>query len=120
MTWAMVMLGGAIGSALRYGLSLAMNPAVGEGLPWGTLLANVLGCFLIGWAFSWFAPGTELSESARVGILVGLLGGFTTFSSFGLESVALLRAGEVSVLLFYVTASNLAGIAAVWLGLRLA
>lgn len=119
MTWFMVMVGGALGSALRYGISLAMNPGVGEGMPWGTLLANVLGCFLIGWISAWFASSTEVSESVRLGVLVGLLGGFTTFSSFGLESIALFKAGKVAVLLAYVCVSNLAGLAAAWIGLRL-
>ena len=81
MTWALVMIGGAVGSALRYGVSLAMNPVAGDGLPWGTLTANLLGCFLIGWLFVWFA-NTQISEPVRIGVLVGVLGGFTTFSSF--------------------------------------
>ena len=87
--------------------------------PWGTLAANVLGCFLIGWVFAWLSSGTEVSEPVRIGILVGVLGGFTTFSSFGLESITLLRAGKTGLLLAYVGVSNLAGLAAVWLGLRL-
>ena len=119
MTWAMVMIGGAIGSAVRYGVSLAMNPTTGEGLPWGTRTANVLGCFLIGWLFVWFATSTEVGEPVRIGILVGVLGGFTTFSSFGLESIALLKAGKTGALLLYVGLSNIGGLLAAWLGMRL-
>ena len=120
MAWLMVMAGGAVGSAARYALSLAMNPSTGTGMPWGTLVANVLGCLLIGWLSATLATAGGVSEAVRLGILVGLLGGFTTFSSFGLETVSLLQSGQGMSALLYVLLSNLGGLAGAWLGLRLA
>ena len=119
MSWLMVMAGGAGGSALRYGLALLMNPTAGAGWPWGTLLANVVGCLLMGWMSSLLAASTHMPEPARLGLLVGVLGGFTTFSSFGLETVRLFQAGHLGLAAAYVAASNLAGLGGLWLGLKL-
>ena len=117
MTVFAVMLGGAFGAALRYGISQAMNPAVTNGMPWGTLTANVLGCLMIGWLSTTLA---DASEAVRLGVLVGVLGGFTTFSSFGLETIRLLQAGDSMTAGAYVLLSNLAGLVAVWVGLKIA
>ncbi len=117
MTVFAVMLGGALGAALRYGISQAMNPTIGSGMPWGTLTANVVGCLLIGWLSTTLA---DASEAVRLGVLVGVLGGFTTFSSFGLETIRLLQAGDSITAGAYVLLSNLAGLAAVWIGLKIA
>lgn len=119
MTWLLVMVGGAAGSSLRYGLSLLLNPAVGAGWPWGTLAANVLGCVLMGWLSSMLSSMGQLPEAARLGILVGVLGGFTTFSSFGLETVRLYQGGHLGMAAAYVAISNLGGICGLWAGLRL-
>ena len=108
-----------MGSAARYALSLAMNPSSGTGMPWGTLVANVVGCLLIGWLSATLATAGGVSEAVRLGILVGLLGGFTTFSSFGLETIQLLQAGQGMSALIYVLLSNFGGLAGAWLGLRL-
>jgi CrcB protein len=116
MVWCSVMAGGALGSAARYAISLGLNPAPGAGLPWGTLLANVLGCLLIGW-LSQVLGGA--SEAVRLGILVGVLGGFTTFSSFGLETIRLVEAGQLSAAAIYVVVSNLGGLAGAWIGWRI-
>ena len=115
MTVITVMIGGAIGSALRYGLSVLLNPTATGGMPWGTLAANVLGCLLIGW-LSGFLSGA--SDAVRLGVLVGVLGGFTTFSSFGLETVRLLQSGQFQTGLVYILMSNVGGLVAVWIGLR--
>ena len=115
MTLLAVMLGGALGSAGRYGLSVWLNPTQGPSMPWGTVVANVLGCLAIGWLS---ASLSHASEAVRMGILVGVLGGFTTFSSFGLESMRLFQAGQISQGLIYVTLSNLGGLAGVWIGLK--
>jgi len=113
MTWLAVMLGGAAGSALRYGLSLGMNPSDSSGMPWGTLAANLLGCMLIGWLATAL---TDASEPLRLGVLVGVLGGFTTFSSFGLEAIRLFQSGQTSTAIAYVLISNAGGLAAAWIG----
>ena len=116
MTLVSVMLGGAVGAALRYGLSLVLNPSATDGLPWGTLAANVLGCLAIGWLAGALA---DSHEAVRLGVLVGVLGGFTTFSSFGLEAVKLAGSGQWGSAAVYVVISNAAGLAAAWLGTRL-
>ena len=117
MTVLAVMLGGAVGAGLRYGLSLVLNPPIGAGMPWGTLTANVVGCLLIGWLSSMVS---EAPEAVRLGILLGVLGGFTTFSSFGLETIRLMQAGEWAIALTYALVSNGVGLLAVLLGLKIA
>lgn len=117
MTVLAVMLGGAVGAGLRYGLSLVLNPPIGAGMPWGTLTANVVGCLLIGWLSSMVS---EAPEAVRLGILIGVLGGFTTFSSFGLETIRLMQAGEWAIALTYALVSNGVGLLAVLLGLKIA
>lgn len=120
MVWLTVMAGGALGSVLRYAVALALNPSAGTGLPWGTLGVNVIGCLAIGLLSAILAGSSGMNEAVRVGLVVGLLGGFTTFSSFGLETVQLLQAGQLWVALVYVGLSNVGGLAGAWLGLRLA
>ena len=112
-----VMGGGALGSGLRYGVSLWLNrPA----FPMGTLAVNLLGCFLIGGLATWFGQRLELSEGVRLAVLVGFLGGFTTFSSFGLETVRLMESERMMAAIAYVSVSNLVGFLAVWGGMKLA
>ena len=115
MTLMAVMIGGAVGAAIRYGFALALNPPMGTGMPWGTLAVNLIGCALIGWLATALS---DASEPVRLGIIVGLLGGFTTFSSFGLESVRLLQGGHTAVAVAYVLISNAGGLLAAWLGMR--
>jgi CrcB protein len=116
MTVMTVMLGGAVGSGLRYGLSLLFNPSATVGMPWGTLMANVAGCLLIGWLSTFLS---DASEAVRLGVLVGVLGGFTTFSSFGLETLRLLQAGQIQAGIAYLLISNVGGLLGVWVGTRL-
>ncbi len=116
MTMIAVMLGGALGCGGRYVLSVWLNPQAATTMPWGTLLVNVAGCLMIGWLSSFLS---DASEAVRMGVLVGLLGGFTTFSSFGLEAMRMLQAGQVSTAVLYMMLSNLGGLAGVWLGLRI-
>jgi len=116
MTLLAVMIGGAVGSALRFGASLWLNPALGSGIPWGTLAVNVSGCLLIGWISS-LLVGSH--EALRLGILIGVLGGFTTFSSFGLEAIRLFQANQYSAAAVYILLSNAGGLGGAWLGIRL-
>lgn len=116
MTLLAVMIGGALGSALRFGLSVRFNPANSTGLPVGTLIANIGGCLLIGWLA---AALSNASEPVRLGVLVGVLGGFTTFSSFGLEAIRLFQDGQTSVAIAYVAISNVGGLLGVWMGTRI-
>ncbi len=91
MSWLFVFLGGGLGSVARYGISLFAVRALGAAFPWGTLIINIGGSFIIGW-FG-FRPGSSLA--ARQFVMIGVCGGFTTFSSFSLQTVELLRAGHV-------------------------
>lgn len=105
---------------LRHVLAAPLDRWSGDsGFPTGILVVNVLGCFLIGW----LAHGTFVDEgtssNTRAFVLVGLLGGFTTFSTFGLQTVELLRAAEHGKALVYVGLSNLGGLGAVALGIWL-
>jgi CrcB protein len=114
-------LGGAVGTLCRYGLSLAALP-LSQGLPWGTILINILGSFAIG-AFGTLtlAHGRfPLSENARLFVMIGVCGGFTTFSSFSLQTLDLLRAGETGRAAINVAASVILCVAAVSLGHTLA
>jgi len=113
--------GGAAGSVIRYYLGRWNGPMEVGALPWGTLTTNVVGCLLIGLLGTLFATTwTETRPEIRMGLLVGVLGGFTTFSSFGLESLQLMQAGHTDRALLYVALSNGLGLAAAWFGYRIA
>lgn len=112
------MLGGAIGSAFRYGLAVWLQSWLHVGgFPWWTLIANVLGSFLIGLVMAGFLNGS-LPEASRLFFAVGVLGGFTTFSSFSYETLTLLQKGETAKALLYVASSLLLGLLAVVAGFR--
>ena len=111
--------GGFVGSIARYLLGgWVLHHTLAGKFPWSTFAVNVLGCLLIGVLsgmierLGWFTP------QMRLLLLTGLLGGFTTFSAFGLETVYLLRRGEPWIAAAYVLSSLLACILAVWIGLR--
>lgn len=88
-----IMAGGAIGSALRFAMSVWVANKVGESFPWGTIAVNVIGCFLIGLIFGVTSPDGlfMVSPVVRSFFLIGILGGFTTFSSFSLQTMTLLQ-----------------------------
>ncbi len=116
----LVGLGGFLGAILRYRLGAMV--AHGTGLvrfPIGTFVVNLAGCLAIGLLAGIVARYHVLGIEARLFLFTGLLGGFTTFSAFGLESVELLRRGEWAVAGLYAGGSVVAGLAAVWLGLKL-
>lgn len=108
----LVGLGGALGSMARYGIGLALPSS---GFPYATLAVNVIGCFCIGMAMPAAARVEALSPELRLLVVVGFLGGFTTFSAFGNETVALLRSGG-GLPLLNVAANVGLGLAAVALG----
>ena len=118
-TYLWVGLGGFLGSVARYAFAVGLGNTPTGRFPWATFAVNCLGCLLIGVMAGWLSRAS-VPESARLFLVTGILGGFTTFSAFGLESVGLLRRGEFSLALLYILGSVLVGIAAVWLGLRLA
>ena len=114
----LVAAGGAIGASLRHLVSraaLALAPAT---FPWGTWFINITGCFAIGIVAGLASAGT-LSPSARLFVATGILGGFTTFSAFGLEGHTLLIEGRVPAALAYVLGQVVLGILGVSLGIAL-
>jgi len=116
-----VAAGGALGSVARYWLAAAIAGLTGPYFPWGTLLINVLGSFLIGWFGAWTgAQGPiDVPPDIRVFVMVGICGGFTTFSSFSLQTFDLLYAGELLRAGCYILGSVALCLAAVWLGATL-
>lgn len=116
----LVGLGGFIGSIARYKLGgLVLHLTAQERFPYSTFAINALGCLTVG-ILAGLAERYELfGPEARLFLFTGLLGGFTTFSAFGLDAMFLLRRSELWVAALYVGASVGIGIAAVWLGLRL-
>ena len=81
--------GGAVGAMMRYGLGLRVTLLAGSAFPWGTLLVNVVGCFLAGLLFALAVTRIPLSDLLRNGLQIGLLGGFTTFSAFSIDAITL-------------------------------
>lgn len=114
-----VALGGAIGASGRYGLGLWVDQNTSGNVPFATLSVNILGSFLMGLLVAWLAVKSGGTEGLRLLLGVGLLGGFTTFSSFSLDAVTLLRDKGLSPFLLYVgtsvALSILAIAAGVWL-----
>lgn len=94
--YAAVMVGGAIGSALRYAMSAWISEAAHSTFPWGTLVVNVIGSFVIGLFTGLTGPDGPLlvSPVARAFVTIGILGGFTTFSSFSLQTMLLVQDGQ--------------------------
>lgn len=112
----MVALGSALGGVARVALSGVMYRRWGTGFPWGTLVVNLAGCFLIGVFFSWAEIRLRLSPGVRLFLMAGFCGGFTTFSTFALETFQLLKAGSLPAALCYVLASTAIGIALFFAG----
>jgi fluoride exporter len=113
----LVFVGGGIGSVLRYLTGLAAARLLGADWPWGTFCVNVLGCFIMGLCFR-LLPMPEVGPpSARLLLMTGVLGGFTTFSAFALDSAQLWMRQETQSLLLYLAGSFFLTLAAVALGL---
>ena len=113
-------LGGLIGTIARYKLGGAiLHHSASWRFPLSTFCVNVLGCFLIGALAALAEHRGMFSADARLFLLTGVLGGFTTFSAFGFENFALLRKGEVLVAFAYAGLSFACGLAAVWLAFKL-
>lgn len=113
----LVAIGGALGSTCRYYISNTITQRVIFGaFPLGTWAVNVLGCLVAGLVLGLSERFQFLSAETRVLIFSGILGGFTTFSAFAVETVTLLKRGDVVTALVYILLSVTIGLAAVWLG----
>ena len=115
----LVGLGGFLGSIARYKLGgLVLHHTMDWRFPFGTFVVNVLGCIVAGVLSGVIERHSFFSPDTRILLFAGVLGGFTTFSAFGVETVFLLRRGEVTIAFAYVALSLLCGIGALWLGMR--
>jgi CrcB protein len=118
MAYVWVALGGALGSVARYACSVTAARWLGAGFPWGTLFVNVAGSFSIGLLAALVAVDGRplLGADARALVIVGVLGGFTTFSSFSLETLELARGGALGAAALNVVGSVALCLVGVWLG----
>jgi fluoride exporter len=116
-----VALGSALGGTARWLISAGMLAWCGPGFPWGTLFVNVTGSLLIGFYAALVAPGGRLLAGPRQRhfVITGICGGYTTFSIFGLESIALAQAGQLGPAGLNVLLSASAWLVAVWAGFAL-
>lgn len=112
----LVMLGGALGSGGRYLTGRVMLDALGPGFPFGTLSVNWIGCLLMG-VLAGVLARIGGGEGWRLFLGVGVLGGYTTFSAFSLDTITLIERGQVAMALGYVGLSLLGSLAALWAGL---
>ena len=117
----LVALGGAIGSVARYKASgLVLHHTLDWRFPAGTFAVNVLGCLVAGVLAGLAAKHHAFTPEVRLFLFTGLLGGFTTFSAFGLETILLLKRGEIGIAAANVVLSVLAGLLALWIGMAAA
>jgi CrcB protein len=115
----LVALGGALGSVARYALSTFVLRASGTLFPLGTFTVNLLGCLAFGVIAGAAEQRVALTPAARAFLLVGILGGFTTFSSYAFESFALVRDGQFFPAAVNIVGQVVAGLAGVWMGFAL-
>jgi fluoride exporter len=113
-------LAGLLGTLGRYWLAGLVSDRYGETFPLGTLAVNLVGCFLAGLLFYLMQERWPFNQTLRAVLMIGFLGGFTTFSAYGLQTFALLRDGELALAALNLVASNLLGLLMVWGGYTLA
>ena len=109
--------GGAVGALMRYVLGFRINLLAGNAFPWGTLFVNIVGCFLAGLLLALFVTRMPLSDILRNGIQIGLLGGFTTFSAFSMDALALFDHGLWLRGVLYILTSVIVSLLGVYLGM---
>jgi CrcB protein len=118
ITYLWIAVGGALGSVARYACSALMAGAFGETFPWGTMFVNVLGSFVIGFFATFTGPDGRVivSGDMRQFVMVGICGGYTTFSSFSLQTLSLAQDGEYARASLNIVLSVILCLASVWLG----
>jgi CrcB protein len=116
MGYLIVFLGGGVGAALRHGINLASARALGTAFPYGTLMINITGSFVMGLVAAYFAFKGDASQHWRLFLTTGILGGYTTFSAFSLDAALLYERGEVGMAAAYVIASVAISIAGLFAG----
>jgi fluoride exporter len=119
MGYLVVFLGGGVGAALRHGINLAVPKMLGTAFPYGTMLINVSGSFIMGLVAGYFAFKGDASQHWRLFLTTGILGGYTTFSAFSLDAAVLYERGEVGLATLYVLGSVALSIVGLFAGLAL-
>lgn len=114
-TLALLILGGSIGTVARYLVFLVSNKYLNHWLPWGTLIVNLLGSLLIGVFWSLFDK-TNVTPSTRLFLFIGILGSFTTFSTFAFDNLSLFHSGAYRTLIMNILLNNLGGIGLCFIG----
>jgi len=121
LTWILVGAGGALGAMARHGAGIVTKRVVGTPMPYATALVKIVGCAVIGVLAGGVASGSiRMSPEARIFVFVGILGGFTTFSSFGLDTLTLFTEGRAAQALLNVVVQVGLGLGAVFVGYTLA
>lgn len=115
-----VALAGSLGAAARYGVALAAKAWIDGPFPWGTWIANVVGCFLLGFFLQWSMDHPDLPATVRLAVATGFLGAFTTFSTFSYDTVDAAMNGHVGVALANVAANLVVGFAFAFVGIQAA
>ena len=111
-----IAIGGAVGAVLRYGASLGVHAVLGRGFPYGTLFVNVSGSLLMGILSVLMLERFDIGPEWRAAVLVGVLGSFTTFSTFSIETLNLLEQGDLMRAMSNIVLSVLVCLVAVWFG----
>jgi len=119
MGFLIVFLGGGIGAALRHGCNLVISRALGTAFPFATLTENVLGSLIMGALAAYFAFKGDATQSWRLFLTTGILGGYTTFSAFSLDSALLYERGELGLAALYVIGSVALSIGGLFAGLAI-
>ena len=112
-----IAIGGALGSILRYSVTLLVNKFWSDNFPLATFITNCLGCFMIGFFIGFLERNNITNLNIKWFLITGLCGGFTTFSAFGFENVTLLNNNNSSIAFLYIGLSVITGLFAVWFGL---
>ena len=116
MHWVLLFAGGGLGAVLRFALALWVDERLPVAFPWGTFSVNVVGCFAIGVIATLADEGELLRPATRLFLITGLLGGFTTFSTFGMETWQLVQDRAAALAILNAVGSLAAGLAAVVAG----
>lgn len=119
MLYLIVFIGAGIGGALRHGVNIGATKLLGYGFPFGTFIVNVVGSFVMGLLAGFFAYRAGVPQHVRLFLTTGLLGGFTTFSTFSLDAALLIERHSIMMAAGYMIGSVAAGIAALFFGLAM-
>src|ERR1700722_11247086 len=119
MNYLLVFVGGGLGATLRPPVNVVSGRLLGTAFPYHTFLINITGSIVMGLAAGYFAFKADVSQSSRLFLMTGILGGYTTFSAFSLDAVLLYERGEIGLAAFYVVGSVVFSIAGLFAGLAL-